>query len=191
MRPDQDASPADTVADSAEGRNQPPVVGTRGERRRCLGPLVRMVPLEGPLAGRVYAALVAAAAGALLAVAIALPPSPVGMGTHRRLGLPACGMVTLTGLPCPTCGMTTSFAWTVRGHLGDALRAQAAGFVAAIGTIATFLFALIAVIGGYRPEFNWYRIDPMRLVWIGTALIIGAWGLKMALGLLDGSLPAR
>ena len=44
-----------------------------------------------------------------LVIAAALSPSNAGHGTHRQLGLPACGWQTNMGLPCPTCGMTTSF----------------------------------------------------------------------------------
>lgn len=188
MPSDQDIRPVDAISEATALPDSPRDLR---ERRRRLGPLVRMVPVERPLGGRIYAALIAAGAAALLVVAIALPPNPAGMGTHRQLGLPPCGMVTMTGLPCPTCGMTTAFAWTVRGHFGAAIHAQIAGFIAAVGTVVTFILAIGCVITGYRPEANWYRIDSMRLVWLTSALIVLAWGLKIAWGLLDGSLPAR
>jgi hypothetical protein len=31
------------------------------------------------------------------------------------------------GLPCPSCGSTTAFAYAVRGHLAEALRANVGG----------------------------------------------------------------
>ena len=92
----------------------------------------------------------------------------------------------MTGLPCPTCGMTTAFAYTIHGHVLKAIHAQAAGFVAAVVLLATGVFALIAVVTGRRPAVNWYRINPVHLVWVGCALFVAAWGVKILLYLLAG-----
>lgn len=64
---------------------------------------------------------------ALLLVARCLPPNPNGMGTHRSLGLPACGSMALFGVPCPSCGMTTSWAWFTRGELYHSWMANPGG----------------------------------------------------------------
>jgi hypothetical protein len=156
-----------------------------------LGPLLTFVPLESPVAGRLYSGALAAGLGAVLLVAIGLEPDPRGMGTHEGLGLPPCGFVTITGLPCPTCGMTTAFSHAVRGELLQALRVQLAGLVAAIGTVLAFVCAVGAVVTGKRPSLNWYRLQPMYFVWAGMLLMVGAWAFKIFVGLADGSLPAR
>ncbi len=159
--------------------------------RQRLGPLVEWVPLDGRVTGRFYAAGVAIAAAAVLLTAARLHPDGHGLGTHRQFGLPPCGFVTLTGLPCPTCGMTTAFACTVHGHWLAALHAQVAGFVLAVGTALAGALAIVTVIRGRRPAVNWYRVNPLHVLWWGTALLVGSWAVKLGVGLLDGSLPAR
>lgn len=156
-----------------------------------LGPLVVMARLDAPFWGRVYAAGVAAVAVALLIVAARLTPNDRHMGTHRQLGLPPCGFVAMTGLPCPTCGMTTAFACVTRGHLRAALRAQVAGTFLAIGTAIAGVAAGFCLVTGRYPTLNWYRVDAARLVYWLALMLVGAWGLSIALGLLDGSLPVR
>jgi hypothetical protein len=64
--------------------------------------------------------------------------SPRRMGTHEQLGLPPCSFKVATGLPCPSCGMTTSFAFLVRGDVGNSLRANAVGTL-----LAVFFAALV------------------------------------------------
>lgn len=156
-----------------------------------LGPRVRLVPLSHRVWGRLLAALLAVVAGGVFAVAAMLAPRHSGIGTHEQLGLPRCGFVTLTGLPCPTCGMTTAFAHAARGHFLAAIRAQLFGSVLAMVTAAVGLGAAVAVVTGRRPAVNWYRLDPTRLVWWATGSLIASWGIKMAIGLADGTLPAR
>ena len=75
------------------------------------------------------ALVVALTSLAVLIIARRLRPSPTGVGTHQQLGLPACPLLHLTGVPCPTCGFTTSFAYGVRGQFSQAILAQPAGFV--------------------------------------------------------------
>jgi hypothetical protein len=80
----------------------------------------------------------------VLAVARLLSPDPRGFGTHLQLGLPACGFLTLTGLPCPACGLTTCFAHLVRGQLALALRANAFGvvlFACVLGSLSLAVWA--------------------------------------------------
>jgi len=158
-----------------------------------LGPLVRTVALDRPVVGRLYAAALVSAAGAVLGVAATLTPSDHYMGTHRQLRLTrhACGFVTSTGLPCPTCGMTTAFAHAVRGEFLAAVHAQAAGFLLALATAATAILGMTAIVTGRRPALNWYRVNPNRLVWWLVGLLVAAWAVKILWGLADGSLPVR
>jgi hypothetical protein len=151
-----------------------------------LGPLWRMVRLDSAIGGRVYAAGVLAAAVAILVVAARLHPDGSDHGSHQQLGLPPCGFLVMTGLPCPTCGMTTAFAYTIRGQVWPAIHAQAAGFVTAVVVMAAGLLALFALVSGRRPAFNWYRINPVTVVWVGCALFVAAWGAKILLYLLAG-----
>jgi len=150
-----------------------------------------MVPLEHRLWSRGYAAALAAAAISLLVVAAFLHPEGRQMGTHQQLRIPPCGFVTLTGLPCPTCGMTTAFAYTVRGHFIQAMRAQLAGFLLALGVMLTAVFSLVSIVTGRRPALNWYRLRPESLIWWGLALLVAAWALKIVIGICAGTLPVR
>lgn len=158
---------------------------THGSGHR-LGPLIVMVPLERPIIGRLYAIGLATAVGAIVAVAAGLIPAGRDMGTHQQLGLPPCGFVLVTGLPCPTCGMTTAFAYTVRGQVVQAIRSQLAGFLIAAATVGAGLAGLVAVATGRRPSLNWYRVNPVHLVWWSFGLLIAAWALKIVLWLLAG-----
>jgi hypothetical protein len=82
-----------------------------------------------PLAWRGRALLSVLSLGLIagFCLAASLQPDPRGYGTHRQLGLPPCTVRLLFGIPCPSCGMTTSFAYLMRGQLGDAVRANPAG----------------------------------------------------------------
>lgn len=150
-----------------------------------LGPLVSVVPLDGPVFGRLYAAGVAAAALAILFTAAWLQPEPREMGTHRQLGLPPCGFYVTTGLPCPTCGMTTAFAYAVRGQVIQSIRAQAAGFILALATVVVAGLGLFTMVTGKRISVNWYRVNPTRLIWLVTLGFLLAWGLRMGLELMS------
>ena len=182
-----DAHPPLAEEGSAQDRSPPQAAG------HPLGPLVRFAQLERPVVGRLYALAFASATGALLLIALSLTPSPDGMGTHRQLWFYRypCGFVTMTGLPCPTCGMTTAFAYAVRGRFEDAVRSQLAGFVLAAFTAVGGVTAVAAAVTGRRPAINWYRLDPTAVLWWATGLFVGAWAVKLGLGLWDGSLPAK
>jgi hypothetical protein len=159
------------------------------ENDHPLGPVVDIVCLDHPLWGRVYATGLLAATVALVVVACSLKPDGNHMGTHQQLGLPPCGFVAVTGYPCPTCGMTTAFAHATRGQLGAALYAQPAGAVLAMGTLLLMVLSLLAAITGRRPSLNWYRINPVRLVWGGALFLVLSWGFKALVGVIDGTLP--
>ncbi len=182
-RPEDRIQPiADAPADSvpqARPAVEPPRAG------HPLGPLWQWVSLDGPFGGRVYAAGVLAFSITVMTVAARLNPTGLREGTHQQLGLPPCGFVTMTGLPCPTCGMTTAFSHTIRGQVVQAVESQPAGFVLAVGTILAGVLAAVAMATGRRPALNWYRINPVHLVWIGSVLFVAAWGVKIVLYLLE------
>ena len=100
--------------------------------------------------------LVVALAGGLLlvpvAIALCLPPSPSGLGTHQQLGLPPCTLLDWYGIRCPSCGMTTAWCCLVRGQIVPALRANVGGA----------LLGLAAAIGG-----PWLVVSGVCSRWVG------------------------
>lgn len=154
------------------------------------------LPLAAPLRKRstwvrLGAALLGALCTGILGLAAWLPPDPRGYGTHQRLGFGPCGMILSTGLPCPTCGMTTAFSCTVRGELPSAIRAQAVGFLLAVATIATLAACVWTVMSGQTPPLPYLSLSPYRLLATLLILLFGGWGLKLLVGLLEGTLPIR
>lgn len=156
-----------------------------------LGPVIEVKWLQRPVVGRLYAAGLFLTAAALLGTAAWLAPAKEHMGTHQQLRLLPCGFVTMTGYPCPTCGMTTAFAHAVRGHLIESARSQPAGLLLALVATILGLSAAGAVTTGRYPTINWYRINPTSFVWWVAGTLVAAWGVKTAMGLLDGTLPAK
>jgi len=179
--------------DSTNSRDDvvPPGAGRAQRKTHPLGPLVWRERLLRPVLGRVTAVVLFAVCVSALAMAAWLEPDPAGFGTHRQLGYGACGFMVRTGFPCPTCGMTTSCSLTVRGRLGAAFRAQPMGPILVLGAVVGATACLAVVVSGKTWVINWYRISPLRVVWIVGVCYILAWGLTIAMGLIDGSLPAR
>ncbi|HAU37047.1 MAG TPA: hypothetical protein DCX07_04950 [Phycisphaerales bacterium] len=138
---------------------------------------------------RLQGLAVATACGALLAAAWSLSPQAGGTGTHVQMGLPGCSFLARTGYPCPSCGLTTSVSAAAHGQWDLSLSAQPFGlvlFVAAVG--GALLGAAQAVTG--RAMFR--RLKPSwRWVWTGGLAMFTGWGVKLAAGLADGSLPLR
>lgn len=134
---------------------------------------------------------VALACGAVLGLAVFLKPDVRGHGTHEQLGLPPCGFMTGSGLPCPTCGMTTSFALLMHGHPLAAVIAQPAGAVLCVAAMIVMFVAMRVVVSGRMPRIRWERINPVHLVLAIGVLLMGAWGFKIAHGLMTGQLPAN
>jgi hypothetical protein len=127
---------------------------------------------------RAVAGVVAALCLGLLVLASTLRADPAGHGTHRRLGLPACGFVMATGKPCITCGMTTSFAHAARASWWGALRAQPAGALLAVGVAATFWVALVTALTGSSLGVWAMRLVRPRTLWVVAGICLLAWAYK-------------
>lgn len=138
---------------------------------------------------RLRGALVFVPCAVVIGLAAWLTPDPAGYGTHQQLGLPACSFLWRTGYPCPSCGMTSSFAAMAHGRFLEALRDHPFGPVGVLVLAAVGLCGLAELVGGR---------DALRLlrpgVWWAVAAFAGVlagWGIKIALGLADGTLPVR
>ena len=181
---------ADETRDITFDPITPPIVQARPVGHR-LGPLIVWHTVEARVVGRLYALMFAAIGVAVLLAAGWMTPNRNHLGTHRQLGLPPCAFVAVTGFPCPTCGMTTSFAFVVRGRLFEAAKSSLFGSFLAIGTVVLTAAALVCSIIGQYPNLNWYRVDAVKLVYFGALVLVASWGLKIAIGLRDGSLPVK
>ncbi|WP_437226351.1 DUF2752 domain-containing protein [Planctomicrobium sp. SH661] len=96
-------------------------------------------------------------------------PDPRGFGSHQQLGLPPCLFKILFGLPCPGCGGTTSFAHFVRGQWISSLRANAAGFAAALIGLMFVFWGLLSSLQGRLIRVH----SPLPLLsWILTFLSV-------------------
>jgi len=115
-------------------------------------------PLRLSLVERLIAALTATVGAGVFITAAFLHPYdetglPLSHGTHRQLGLPACTLLSATGVPCVSCGMTTSVALAIRGDLASAANANWAGMVLTLlGLPAAAWLAALAV-GGRQSIF--------------------------------------
>jgi hypothetical protein len=103
-----------------------------------------------------------------------LEPSESGHGTHRQLGFPACGFLTVTGYPCPSCGITTAFVYAARGKWYDALKAQPFGLILFLTLCATGLISIIGILRKIPPsrlmnsrEFEILQVGMLILFFLG------------------------
>lgn len=101
-----------------------------------------------PAVARVFALVAGLGLVATLAVAAWLTPNQQGFGTHQQLGLPRCMLLELCHVRCPTCGMTTSWAYTVRGQLGQAASANCGGMLLAVLAILVAPWLLVSAVRG-------------------------------------------
>lgn len=139
-----------------------------------------MTELKLRPAGRLAALLVAACAGAPLAIAASLTPAAQGMGTHTALGLPACGWATMANIPCPSCGMTTAFSWAVRGDILSSFVAQPLGMLLAVVAAMTAMAGVWAAATGAAVQRP-IGAAVMRgsVGWVLLGLLLAAWGWKI------------
>lgn len=130
----------------------------------------RVIPTERVIAGVIgFLCLV------LLLVSSSLKPDPAGHGTHRQLGLPACGMVAAINKPCPTCGMTTAFAHAANGNLVKSFTTQPAGCLGAVCVAGAFCVCLYIVCTGSRAGELVGRILVPRVLWIAAGVWFVSW----------------
>lgn len=134
---------------------------------------------------RLAALAVFLASGSVLAVAAWLHPDRRGHGTHEQLGMGACSMMVVSGLPCPTCGMTTAFAHTVRGELISAAVVQPGGLVLAIATIVAAVASLYALVVGRLPKLWVLMVSPYRLFVSLLVVLLGGWAYKLVVVILS------
>ncbi len=76
--------------------------------------------------------------------------------------------------------MTTAFAYAVRGQLGTAFRAQPAGLLIAVLVGISAVASSSVMATGKVWRMNWYRVSPMRAVFIALAIVLLGWGYKIA-----------
>jgi hypothetical protein len=103
----------------------------------------------------------------LLITAGSLTPEEHGYGTHQQLGLPPCTFYLIFHRPCPACGMTTSWAWLLRGAIGNALAANAGGTLLAGLSLAGVPWLTLSALRGRWPK-GWLGGRPREsdLIWI-------------------------
>ncbi len=166
-----------------------PAEARPGTTLHPLGPVVYRIAASRPGKARLVAATVFLGCSVLITLAVWLTPDESGLGSHRQLGFPPCSMITLVGYPCPTCGMTTAFAHSLRGELLSAFHAQPAGLALALATVLAASIALSVLVTGKVWAVNWYRVSPTRVALAAVLLVLGAWGYKLAVGVITGTLP--
>jgi len=132
------------------------------------------------LSDRLLAALIFFVTLSLLVVSAWLDPSSGGTGTHKQLGLPACGMLESTGIPCATCGMTTAFAYAADGKLIQSFATQPAGMLLAIMTATLTAASGFSMATGMplTPLFKGF-IRPVPVIVFGVFFAL-AWMYKVA-----------
>lgn len=139
---------------------------------------------------RLRGALLFVPCAVVIGLAAWLTPSPAGYGTHQQLGLPACSFLWRTGYPCPSCGLTSSFAAMAHGRIVEALRDHPFGPFLVLALAAVGLCGLAELVGGRDVLIRLLRPGAWWAVAAFAGLLAG-WGIKIALGLANGTLPVR
>jgi hypothetical protein len=131
---------------------------------------------------RVESLTVLVVAGAVLALAWILQPSPRGYGTHEQLFVIPCAFRWLTNLPCPMCGMTTAFALMARGQVLTALSAHVLGPALYLATWGMAGSAVAGLIRGRRPLPRW--LGGPQGARVTLAVVAVGWLANLAIHLL-------
>jgi len=138
---------------------------------------------------RVRGLAVAVGAGTVLAIGAFLAPAPRLNGTHEQLGLPPCSFLQRTGWPCPSCGMTTSVCAMMHGRFVQAFKAHPSG------VLLVAALAVLALAGAFEAASGreaLHRLRPgLGWLWVGLLALPIGWGLKVLIGLMDGTLPVH
>ena len=117
---------------------------------------------------------------AVLVTAFFLSPSKQGIGTHKSLGLPACGLYESTGVPCMTCGMTTAFSYAAGGDLVNAFITQPAGALLAVLTAMAAVVSGYALVSGMLLVPVWNSVWRAKVVVPALVVLVLAWVYKIA-----------
>lgn len=128
---------------------------------------------------RLIGTAVALGAAAILGLAAWLEPSPTGLGTHSRLGMPPCGWIAMVDVPCPSCGMTTAFAHAADGDLVAAVRAQPMGALLAMAVAMALVVGAYTAVTGSRVAVLFTRLWGRRAAWALGLGLGGAWVYKI------------
>ncbi len=144
-------------------------------------PAHRAISSSSGSESRVAAAVIFSVSVAILGVAFSLTPNPNGFGTHRALGLPACGLLRNTGSPCATCGMTTSFSYAAHGDLLASFVTQPAGAILALLTAMAAVLSGYALITGMSLAPIGAMICRPRVFVLAGAVLLIAWGYKIVI----------
>jgi Protein of unknown function (DUF2752) len=141
-------------------------------------PAIRHVTRLGRRA-RLALGLLASGLVGVLATACLLRPDPRGFGTHTQLGLGACSFREMSGKPCPACGMTTAFAWSVRGRVDRAWRANPAGCVIAPMVLILIPWLAASSMTGRTWPFRTADVPLVGVVLLGVALALANWAVRL------------
>ncbi len=100
-----------------------------------------------------------------------------------RLHVDLCLFHRLTGLPCPGCGMTRGVLALLGGDVRAALAFHPLSPVVVAIVGAWWVNNLLAASG--RPRLFRAPAHAGQLAWVGIAVALGLWGLRLA-GVLPG-----
>ncbi len=144
----------------------------------------RPLPLLS-IGSRAMAAILSIGCLTVLIIAAGLDPSPTGVETHRQLGLPACGLLSMTGVPCMTCGMTTSFSELAHGRVWRSVVVQPGGTVLALVAAITFWAGGYIAITG-RPSARLLGMVPWtRILFTLLGVVLVSWVYKIIVVMND------
>lgn len=77
--------------------------------------------------------------------------------------------------------MTTAFAWSTRGRLGSAWRANPAGALLAVGSVALAAWLVVAAVRGKPGPFRTWEGPLVGGSVAAVALTVVVWTLRIAL----------
>ena len=124
---------------------------------------------------RIMLGLVAVGLCAGFGVAASLEADASGMGTHRQLGLPECGVKRMFGTPCPACGLTTSLTHFVHGEFVASVRTQPVGLVIGLASLAAICVCSYAAASGRWPLAASPLTTANAAVWSINSLLVFRW----------------
>jgi len=140
--------------------------------------LERTQPLRASASSRVFAACIALASLAVLAVGSWMQPASEGHGTHTQLGLKPCMWAVTLDKPCMTCGMTTSFAYAGEGQWIASFINQPMGALLVVLTSLMFWAGATQAITGARiGTMIQPALRPRTFIVLGLLLLL-AWAYK-------------